>query len=53
MKIIRDFLDLFFISIPKFDPLLRNQFGAFASGPDYLTRLGFAEHRRKLLPPVY
>ena len=53
MKIIRDFLDLFLMSIPGFDPLLRNQFGAFASGPDYLTRLGFAEHRRRLLPAGY
>lgn len=46
---LRDFLDLFFLSLPRPKSLLHYEFGSLASGPDHLTKLGFAEHRRRLL----
>lgn len=48
---IRDFLDLFFLSLPRIDPLLYHRFAAWASGPKHLTKLGFEAHRRQLLEP--
>ena len=48
---LRDFLDLFFLSLPQPKSLLHYEFGSLASGPDHLTKLGFAEHRRRLLEP--
>lgn len=48
---VRDFLDLFFLSLPRPEPLLHNSFGALAFGPKHLTKLGFEEHRRQLLEP--
>ena len=48
---VRDFLDLFFLSLPRPEPLLNNNFEAMALGPKHLTKLGFEEHRRKLLEP--
>ena len=48
---IRDFLDLFFLSVPRLEPLLHNNFSALAFGPSSLTKLGFEEHRRRLLEP--
>ena len=44
----RDFLDLFFISLPNFSPLLES-FGEFAGGPQKLVKAGFAAHRDALL----
>ncbi|MDD6057486.1 MAG: hypothetical protein PUB98_04435 [Clostridiales bacterium] len=44
----RDFLDLFFMSLPDFAPLLRS-FGEFASGPQKLIKAGFTAHRDALL----
>lgn len=44
----RDFLDLFFISLPNFSPLLES-FGEFADGPQKLVKAGFAAHRDALL----
>ncbi len=49
--LIRDFLDLFFLSLPRIDSLVRNNYAAFAYGPKHLTQLGFEEHRRRLLEP--
>ena len=49
--LIRDFLDLFFLNLPRIDSLVRNNYAAFAYGPRHLTQLGFEEHRRKLLKP--
>ena len=49
--LIRDFLDLFFLSLPRIESLVRNNYAAFAYGPKHLTQLGFEEHRRKLLEP--
>ena len=49
--LIRDFLDLFFLSLPRPEPFLNNNFGAMAFGPKHLTKLGFEEHRRRLLEP--
>lgn len=49
--LIRDFLDLFLLSLPRLEPLLNNSFAALAFGPSYLTKLGFEEHRRRLLNP--
>lgn len=48
---IRDFLDLFFLSLPRPEALLQNSFATLAFGPDSLTKLGFEEHRRLLLEP--
>ena len=48
---IRDFLDLFFLSLPRPEPFLNNNFGALAFGPKHLTKLDFEEHRRRLLEP--
>lgn len=49
--LIRDFLDLFFLSLPRIDSLVRNNYAALAYGPKHLTQLGFEEHRRRLLEP--
>lgn len=49
--LIRDFLDLFFLSLPRPAPFLNNNFGALAFGPKHLTKLSFEEHRRQLLEP--
>lgn len=49
--LIRDFLDLFFLSLPRPEPFLNNNFGAMAFGPKHLTKLDFEEHRRRLLEP--
>ena len=49
--LIRDFLDLFFLSLPRPEPFLNNNFGAMAFGPKHLTKLDFEEHRQRLLEP--
>lgn len=49
--LIRDFLDLFFLSLPRPETFLNNNFGAMAFGPKHLTKLDFEEHRRRLLEP--
>ena len=49
--LIRDFLDLFFLSLPRPEPFLNNNFGAMAFGPKHLTKLDFEDHRQRLLEP--
>ena len=49
--LIRDFLDLFFLILPRPEPFLNNNFGAMAFGPKHLTKLDFEDHRQRLLEP--
>lgn len=48
--LIRDFLDLFFLSLPRPEPFLDN-FRVMAFGPKHLAKLDFEEHRQRLLEP--